>query len=190
MTENKSVMRPAIVGFLILALITGVIYTFVCTGIGQLLFNHKANGSIITGTGNGQEVQYGSEFLAQPFTDPKYLIGRPWNDGVPTNLNPVGNEQAALVQKRIDWWHELDPENTADIPMELVTVGGSGYDPEITPAGAEYQVARIARERGIGEEEVREIITAYTTDRAFGVLGEPTVNVLKVNLALDGIETE
>lgn len=190
MTENKSVVRPAIVGFLILALITGVIYTFVCTGIGQLLFNHKANGSIITGTSNGQEVQYGSEFLAQPFTDPKYLIGRPWNDGVPTNLNPVGNEQAALVQERIDWWHELDPENTADIPMELVTVGGSGYDPEITPAGAEYQVARIARERGIGEEEVREIITANTEDRAFGVLGEPTVNVLKVNLALDGIETE
>lgn len=190
MTENKSAVRPAIVGFLMLALITGVIYTFVCTGIGQLLFNHKVNGSIITGTADGQEVQYGSEFLAQPFTDPEYLIGRPWNDGAPTNLNPVSDEQAALVQERINWWHELDPENTSDIPMELVTVGGSGYDPDITPAGAEYQVARIARERGISEEKVREIIAANTTSRTFGVLGEPTVNVLKVNLALDGIETE
>lgn len=190
MNGNKSLLRPALVGFLLLAFITGIVYTVVCTGIGQLFFSHRVNGSMITAEVDGQIVNYGSEYMAQTFTNPKYLIGRPSNEGAPTNLNPVSDEQATLVQQRVDWWHQLDPENIAEIPMDLVTVSGSGYDPDITPEAAAYQIARIAKIRGISEEKVRQIINDNTTDSIFGFLGDPIVNVLKVNLALDGIATK
>ena len=140
------------------------------TGIAQLTMPRQANGSLIyVEEDDGSVVCYGSELVGQEFTGPQYLIGRPdTGSAAASNLSAVSEEQAALVQERIDWWHELDPQNTADIPMELVTASGSGLDPHISPAAAEYQVPRIARERGMGEDEVRAVIAKHTDGKDFG----------------------
>jgi K+-transporting ATPase ATPase C chain len=168
-----------------MTILCGVIYTGVVTGIAQAVFSNKANGSIVTVTlKDGTKKDFGSALIAQEFTKPEYLIGRPMGT---TNLSPVSEEQKELVQQRIDWWHSLDPENKADIPIVLVTASGSGVDPNITPEAAEYQVARIARVRSISEDDVRDIIKENTTGSFLGFWGEPAVNVLKVNLALDGL---
>ena len=178
-------LKPALICFSVMTILCGVLYTAVVTGISQLIFPNEANGSMITVTlKDGTQKEYGSELIAQEFTKPEYLIERPMGT---TNLSPVGEEQEKLVQERIDFWHSLDPENTADIPMDLVTASGSGVDPNITPEAAEYQVARIARERNMSEDDVRTIIKKYTTGRFLFLWGEPAVNVLKVNLALDGL---
>ncbi|WP_197032693.1 K(+)-transporting ATPase subunit C [Clostridium sp. KNHs205] len=179
------ILRPAVMCFLMMTIICGVIYTAAVTGIAQLLFPGQANGSTITVTlKDGTQKDYGSTLIAQEFTGAGYMVGRPM--GV-TNLSSVSEEQKALVQERTDWLHTLDPDNTADIPMDLVTASGSGVDPNITPEAAEYQVSRLARERGISEDDVRAIISKYTTGRFLGIFGEPSVNVLKVNLALDDL---
>lgn len=176
-------LRPAMVCFIVLTLLCGVIYPGFVTGIAQIAFPNQANGSIITITQkNGAQIDVGSALIGQEFSNPEYLIGRPI--GV-TNLSPVSVEQDALVQERMAWWHAIDKKNTDDIPMDLVTASGSGVDPNISPAAAEYQVARIASVRGIGEDAVREVIHKYTSGRFLGFWGEPGVNVLKVNLALD-----
>lgn len=178
-------LRPALLCFVIMTILCGVIYTGVVTGIAQAVFSNKANGSIVTVTlKDGTKKDFGSALIAQEFTKPEYLIGRPMGT---TNLSPVSEEQKELVQQRIDWWHSLDPENKADIPIDLVTASGSGVDPNITPEAAEYQVARIARVRSISEDDVRDIIKENTTGSFLGFWGEPAVNVLKVNLALDGL---
>lgn len=185
MNKTFRLVRPALLCFLIMTILCGVIYTAAVTGIAQLIFPKQANGSIITVTLNdGTKKEYGSALIAQEFTDAKYLIGRPM--GI-TNLSPVSDEQKELVIERTDWLQSIDPDNTADIPIDLVTASGSGVDPNITPEAAEYQVSRIARERGISEEDIRGIIEKYTTGRFLGFWGEPAVNVLKVNLALDGL---
>jgi len=179
------IFRPALVCFAVMTLLCGVFYTAAVTGIAQLLFPAQANGSLLSvARADGSTVQVGSELIAQDFTKPEYLIGRP--SGV-NNLSPTSEEQAALVQERIDWWHSFDPANTAEIPADLVTASGSGVDPHISPEAAEYQVARIAIARGISKEAVREVITQCTAGRLLGIFGEPAVNVLKVNLALDGL---
>ena len=179
------VLRPALVCFAVLTLLCGVLYPGVVTGIAQLAFPVKANGSVVQVTlADGTVKEYGSALIAQTFTKPEYLIGRP--EGV-SNLSPTSKEQAALVQERIDWWHSFDPENKAEIPTDLVTCSGSGVDPNVSPEAAAYQVARIAAARGISQEDVRAVIETYTTHRLLGFLGEPVVNVLKVNLALDGL---
>lgn len=168
-----------------MTLICGVIYPGVVTGIAQGLFPSQSNGSVIVLTlKDGSQINYGSALLAQEFTKPEYLIGRPMGT---TNLSAVSTEQAELVQKRIKSWHSLDPKNDSDIPMDLVTASGSGVDPNITPAAAKYQALRIAKERNISEAAVNKIIKKYTTGRFLGFWGEPAVNVLKVNLALDGL---
>jgi K+-transporting ATPase ATPase C chain len=168
-----------------MTVLCGVIYTGVVTGFAQLIFPSQANGSIITVTlKDGTKKEYGSALIAQEFTKPQYLIGRPL--GV-TNLNPVSAEEKAKVHERVDWWHALDPSNTADIPLDLVTASGSGVDPNISPEAAEYQVARIATARGMSEDDVRAFIGRYTTGKFLGFWGESAVNVLKVNLALDGL---
>ena len=178
-------LRPALVCFLIMTVLCGVIYPGVVTGIAQALFPSQANGSIITVTlKDGTKKDYGSALIAQEFTKSEYLIGRPLGT---TNLNPVSEDEKKLVQEHIDWWHTFDPLNTSDIPIDLVTASGSGVDPNISPAAAEYQVARIARVRTISENTVREIISKYTTGKFLGFWGEQTVNVLEVNLALDGL---
>ena len=178
-------LRPAIILLLILTVICGVVYTGVLTGIAQIVFPRQANGSIITVIlKDGTKKEYGSALISQEFTQPQYLIGRPMTV---SNLSPVSAEQAELVRQRIGWWHSFDPDNKADIPADLVTASGSGADPYISPDAAEYQVARIAKTRNMPESEVRGIIEKYTKKRFLGFIGEPGVNVLKVNLALDGL---
>lgn len=185
MKDYIKLLKPAFLCFMIMTIICGIIYTGIVTGIAQAIFTDKADGSIIAVTlKDGTVKEYGSALIAQEFTEPKYLIGRPMGT---TNLSPVSEEQKKLVQQRIDWWQSFDPDNKADIPADLITASGSGVDPNITPASAEYQVARIARERDISQNSVRDIISKYTTGRLLGFWGEPAVNVLKVNLALDGL---
>jgi len=177
--------RPAALCLLVMVVLCGVVYTGIVTGIGQLAFSHQANGSLIAVTlKDGTKADYGSALIAQEFTQPQYLIGRPMTV---SNLSPTSAAQLTLVQQRVDWLQGLDTENSAAIPADLVTASGSGVDPYISPAAADYQAARIAKARGIPEDAVRAVIDKYTVGRFLGFIGEPGVNVLKVNLALDGL---
>lgn len=198
---KQTVLRAAGL-ILVMTVLCGFLYTVVCTGINQVLFPHQANGSVIEIDGKS----YGSELLAQQFIQPEHLWGRPMNldvtsftdgEGNPvmyawaTNKTPAGEEQDALVEERINALLEADPSmEGTPIPVDLVTVSGSGLDPEISPEAAAYQVHRVAEARGMSEEDVQAVIDQYTTDRWLGIFGESRVNVLKVNLALDGILTE
>ncbi|SCL86436.1 K(+)-transporting ATPase subunit C [Sporanaerobacter sp. PP17-6a] len=185
MNRIIKVLRPAFLCFVVMTVLCGIIYPGIVTGIAQAAFPNKANGSIITVTlKDGTKKDFGSSLIAQKFTKPEYLIGRPAGT---TNLSPVGKEQEKLIKERIDWWHSINPDNKADIPMDLVTASGSGVDRNISPEAAEYQVTRIARERNVSQEDIRAIIKKYTTGRFLGFWGEPAVNVLKVNLSLDGL---
>jgi K+-transporting ATPase ATPase C chain len=178
-------LRPVIMCFVIMTILCGAIYTGVVTGIAQMIFPDQANGSIITVTlKDGTEKVYGSALIAQEFTNPEYLIGRPMGT---TNLSAFSEEQEALVQERIEWLCSIDPDNGEDIPPDLVTASGSGVDPYISLAAAEYQVSRIARERSISEDAVRDIVERYSSAKFIGIWGEEGINVLKVNLALDGL---
>lgn len=189
MEKNKSAsigskLRPALVSFLLLTLICGVVYPVIVTSIAQIAFPNQANGSIITITQeNGTTIDVGSALIGQTFTKPQYLIGRPQG---PSQLSPVSQDQKALIQERVAWWQALDPQNSGAIPSDLVTASGSGVDPNLSPEAAEYQVERIARVRNMPATAVREIIDRYTTGKLLGLWGEEAVNVLKVNLALDG----
>ena len=187
---------------LVMTVLCGFAYTVLCTGVNQLLFPHQANGSVIEIDGK----TYGSELLGQQFTQPEHLWGRPMSldltsftdeEGNPamyawaTNKSPAGADEDALVRERIETLLEADPSmEGTPIPVDLVTVSGSGLDPEISPEAAAYQVHRIAQARGMSQEDVQVVIDRYTTGRWLGIFGEPRVNVLKVNLALDGILTE
>lgn len=186
---GKKMLRPVLVCFLVMTVLCGVIYTAAVTGVAQLIFPTQANGSVETVTlADGSTVSYGSDLIAQDFTSAQYLIGRPTTlSGSATNLSPTSEDEEEAVGKQVELLHELDPDNTTDIPDDLVTVSASGVDPDTSPAAAEYQVARIARVRGISEDDVRAVIAKYTTGRFLGFIGEPAVNVLKVNLALDGL---
>ena len=195
----KKIILKSLIVFLGFTVLCGVIYTFAITGISQLFFRDKANGSIIEVDG----VKYGSELMGQNFTEPNHMWGRIMNVDVstykdkdgnplmyasPSNLSPASDDYEVLVAERVAHIKAAHPEmGSTPIPVDLVTCSGSGLDPAISPAAAEYQVSRLARENNISEEEVRSIIEECTTGRFLGVLGEPTVNVLKVNLMLDGI---
>jgi K+-transporting ATPase ATPase C chain len=177
-------LKPAFVCLLIFTILCGVVYTGVITMISQAFFNNKANGSIITITlKDGTDMKIGSELIAQEFTKPEYLIGRPLGT---SNKSSTSDELQQIVDDRIKWWHNLDPKNSEDIPSDLVYGSGSGVDPNISIKAAQYQVTRIANARGLSEDEVKDIISKYTTGRFLGIFGEPVVNVLKVNLELDG----
>ena len=157
-----------------------------CLGGRSLLFPEQANGSQLTVTRNGKTQNVGSALIGQSWTKPEYLIGRP-NSGAPTNRSAVSDEQQQAVADSVAWWHAFDPQTRGkDIPEDLVTASGSGVDPEISPQAAYFQVERIARVRKISQQSVRKIIDKYTTGKTFGFLGEERVNVLKVNLELDG----
>ena len=202
MKTLKNILPRAAIIFLIFTLLCGVIYTLVVTGIAQLLFPHQANGSIIEVNGK----RYGSELLAQQYTDAGHMWGRIMNLDIstykdengktlmyaaPSNLSPASEEYEALIAERVEKLRAAKPQmDDSSIPVDLVTCSGSGLDPHISPAAAEYQVARIAQSRGIEEQSVRDIIERCTNGRFLGIFGEKTVNVLRVNLMLDGILEE
>lgn len=199
MTKNRSVALRALILIVIFTVICGLIYPLAMTGISQLLFKDKANGSIIEANG----VKYGSALLAQQFTGDTYLWGRPMSlntetfydeEGTPlmyagaANKSPAGEELEEMVKERTRKIQAAHPEKAGQtIPVDLVTVSGSGLDPHISPDAAQYQVERVAKARNMSPEKVRKIIDQYTTGKTLGIFGEKTVNVLEVNLALDGI---
>ena len=184
-------IRNALTMLVVMTVITGLIYPMVATGVAQVLFPHQANGSLIERDGK----PIGSELIGQNFDDPKYFWGRPSAttpqpyNGTASNGSNLGPTNTALrdaVQQRIDALRKADPGNTAPVPADLVTASGSGLDPEITPAAAQYQVARVARIRHLREQQVQTLVAQFTQGRQLGLLGEPRVNVLQLNLALDG----
>ena len=192
-------IRPAIMMIVVMTVITGLVYPLGMTGLAQLLFPHQANGSLIEKDGTVT----GSELIGQNFTDDKYFHGRPSattepdpND--PTKTVPVpyaadnssgsnlGPTSEALIDRVKDDAEKLKAENpSSPIPVDLVTTSGSGLDPDITPAAAEFQVPRVAKARNLATDKVRSLVAEMTQDRLLGILGEKRVNVLKLNLALD-----
>jgi K+-transporting ATPase ATPase C chain len=182
--------RAALVGFALLTLITGLLYPLAITGIAQLAFPAQANGSLIVKDGK----PLGSDLIGQPFSDSKYFWGRPSATGPQpynglassgSNQGPTNPALLEAAQARVAALRAVDPDNRAPVPVDLVTASGSGLDPHISPAAAEYQVARVARLRGLDPAAVRALVTRHTEVRDLGVLGEPRVNVLRLNLALD-----
>ncbi len=200
MATLRSQLRPALVALLSLTLITGVIYPLLVTGVAQVLFPYQANGSIITNA-SGQPV--GSALIGQQFDDAKYFWGRlsatapvPYTafnadrltGSSGSNYGPLNPALRDAAQARVDALRAADPGNTAPIPVDLVTASASGLDPQISPAAAAYQVARVARARGLDQARVRELVAKHTEGRMLGLLGEPRVNVLALNLDLDTLK--
>ncbi len=199
MKTLKNVLPRAAVIFLIFAFVCGIVYTLLITGLAQLIFPNKANGSIIEVDGK----KYGSELLGQYYNDEDHMWGRIMNIDIstykdengrtlmyatPSNLSPASEEYEQLVAERVEMIREANPDmDETAIPVDLVTCSGSGLDPHISPAAAEYQVPRLAKANDMTEDEVREIIEKCTDGKFLGIFGEETVNVLEVNLMLDGI---
>jgi K+-transporting ATPase ATPase C chain len=189
----KALLRPAAVLLALLTLLTGLLYPLVVTGLAQAVFPTQANGSLIER--NGRVV--GSALIGQPFDDPRYFWGRPsatspfpYNaaSSSGSNLGPSNPALTDAVQARVAALRAADPGNTAPVPADLVTASGSGLDPHISVAAALYQAPRVARVRGLDAAVVDQLIERNTEGPQFGLLGEPRVNVLKLNLALDGVE--
>ncbi len=185
-------LRPAVLLCTLLTLICGVLYPALVTAVAQTLFPRPANGSIIYAAGRAA----GSSLIGQPFEEPRYFWPRPsatapipYNGGASaaSNLGPTNPALAAAVAERVAALKAADAGNAAPIPVDLVTASASGLDPHISPAAAYYQVPRVARARGLPEGQVRALVARYTEGRQFGVLGEPRVNVLALNLALDHV---
>src|SRR5215471_7771673 len=195
----RSQLRPALVALGIFTILTGLLYPLAVTGIAQVIFPGKANGSLIVRDGR----PVGSELIGQPFDDPKYFWGRlsatspvgytafhadKQTGSSGSNYGPLNPALLEAVQARIKALKEADPTNTAAIPVDLVTASGSGLDPHISPAAAAYQVGRVARARGLSVDTVRQMVDQHTEGRTLGVLGEPRVHVLALNLALDDVK--
>jgi potassium-transporting ATPase KdpC subunit len=185
-----SIVRPALVVFAVLTVLTGLAYPLVVTGIGQAAFPEQAAGSQILRDGKA----VGSSLIGQNFSDPKYVWGRPSATGpMPnnatassgSNLGPLNPALADAVKGRIEALRAADPGNTATVPVDLVTASGSGLDPHISVAGAQFQAARVAKARNLPLPQVQQLIGKHIEGRLFGFLGEPRVNVLQLNLSLD-----
>jgi potassium-transporting ATPase KdpC subunit len=186
-------VRPAVVLFLLLTVLTGCLYPLVVTGVAQLLFPARAAGSIVTRDGHA----VGSRLIGQSFGDPRYFWSRPSAttpqpyNGTASGGSNLGALNPALldaVRTRVAALRSADPTNRAPVPIDLVTASGSGLDPEISLAAADYQAARVARARGLTPERLQVLIAEHTEGRLLGVIGEPRVNVLELNLALDALK--
>lgn len=186
----RSRIRPAVTLLLVMTLLLGVAYPLAVTSLAQFLFPRQANGSLLLQAGR----PVGSALVGQFFDDPRYFWGRPsatgpfpYNaaDSGGSNLGPSNPALAAIVRARIEVLRRADPGNREPIPVDLVTASGSGLDPHISPAAALYQVSRVAKARGLDEDVVRNIVLIHIRGRDFGLLGEPVVPVLEVNMAMD-----
>ena len=184
-------LRPALVILVALTLVTGVAYSLLVTGVAQAVFPYQAQGSLISKDGK----LVGSALIGQPFDDPKYFWGRPSTTGPfpynaaassGSNLSPTNPDLVKAVQVRVEALRGADPGNAAPVPVDLVTASGSGLDPHISPAAALYQVSRVAKARQLDPKAVRQLVERHIEGRFLGLLGEPRVNVLALNLALDG----
>jgi K+-transporting ATPase ATPase C chain len=187
-------IRPAVLSLVLMTILTGVVYPLAVTGIAQALFPSQANGSLIVADGKA----LGSTLIGQPFEDPKYFWSRlsatspqSYNGTASSGSNqgPLSDALLDAVRGRVEALKAADPTNQRPIPVDLVTASGSGLDPHISPAAARYQVARVARARGIPEATVAALVARHTQGRQWGVLGESAVDVLSLNLALDAIAT-
>lgn len=185
-----SILRPALVLFALLTALTGIAYPLAVTGIAQAVFPQQANGSLVLRDGK----PVGSALIGQNFSDPKYVWGRPSATGPypnnasassGSNLGPLNPALAEAVKGRIDALRAADPGNTAPVPVDLVTTSASGLDPHISVAAAQYQSPRVARLRALPLPQVQALVAAHTEGRLFGLIGEPRVNVLALNIALD-----
>ncbi len=188
-----SYLRPAIVLLVLFTILMGLVYPLLVTGIAQGLFPSQANGSMIVQDGKA----VGSALIGQLFDDPKYFWGRlsattqfPYNAAASSgsNLGPTNEALREVIQSRVEALRAADPDNSAPIPVDLVTGSGSGLDPHLSPAAALCQVRRVARARGLDDATVRHLVEQQIEARQLGVLGEPRVNVLKLNLALDAMK--
>jgi K+-transporting ATPase ATPase C chain len=186
----KEQIKPAILSFLILTIITGVLYPLVVTGIAKVFFPKQANGSLIY----RNQKPIGSSLIGQPFDNPKYFWGRPsatspvaFNASASSgsNLGPLNSALAETITNRIKLYKAADPNNTAPVPVDLVTSSASGLDPHISLAAAFYQISRVARHRNLSQDTVKKIVLQHTKGRLMAIIGEPVVNVLEVNLELD-----
>ncbi|MGQ0592923.1 MAG: potassium-transporting ATPase subunit KdpC [Gammaproteobacteria bacterium] len=186
----SNLIRPAIGLFSLLTVLTGMIYPIAVTGIARWVFPEQATGSLILADGQA----LGSALIGQPFSDPKYFWGRPsatspfpYNAAASSgsNLGPLNPALLEAVKARVETIRQLDPSEARPVPVDLVTASGSGLDPHISPAGAQYQVNRVATARGLDADDVRKLVANHTEGRQFEILGEPRVNVLRLNLALD-----
>jgi K+-transporting ATPase ATPase C chain len=187
-------LKPAFILFVVLSVLTGIVYPLVVTALAQVIFPNQANGSLLT-DGKGKVI--GSEFIGQSFNDPKYFWGRPsatspnaYNAAASSGSNLGTNNPALIdaVKGRIETLKAVDADNKAPIPVDLITASGSGLDPHISVAAVNYQINRVAKTRHIHAKKLRELIEEHTESRQLGFLGEPRVNVLKLNLALDSLE--
>ena len=193
LTDFIRALRPAIVLFILLTIVTGILYPLAVTGVAVVAFPNEAAGSLIVKDGK----PIGSRLIGQPFDDPKYFWARPsatgphgYNAGASTgsNLGPLNEALESAVKDRVANLKNADPNQQGSPPVDLVTASGSGLDPHISPAAALYQVSRVAKARSLSEEQVRELVQTHVEQRTFGVLGEPRVNVLALNLALDDLQ--
>jgi K+-transporting ATPase ATPase C chain len=185
-------LTQSILMLLVLTVLTGFVYPFVVTGVAQACCRSQAEGSLLTRDGHVQ----GSLLLGQPFNDPKYFWGRPsatspqpYNGASSggSNLGPTNPAQIDAVKVQLAALQQADPDNTQAVPVDLVTASASGLDPDISPAAAEYQMARVARARGLDPGRVRSLVAAHIEPRQWGLFGEPRINVLQLNLALDAL---
>jgi potassium-transporting ATPase KdpC subunit len=186
-------IRRAVTMLAVMTLITGVAYPFLVTGISQAAFHGKAAGSLIERDGK----VVGSALIGQPFADPKHFWSRPSatspypynaSSSSGSNLGPLNPALTDAVSARVKALRDATPGNDAPVPVDLVTASASGLDPHISPAAAEYQVARVAKARNLDPQKVRDLVAQYTEGRQLGFLGEPVVNVLRLNLALDAVK--
>ena len=190
-----TLIRNAFVMLLLMTVLTGAAYPLVATGLAQAIFPAQSNGSLVMKDGKA----VGSSLIGQSFTEPKYFWGRPsattpmadnGASSTGSNLGPTNPALTDAVKQRIDALRAADPGNDAPVPVDLVTASGSGLDPEVSPAAAQYQLMRVAKARGVEPAKVQQLVAQATTGRQFGLLGEPRVNVLQLNLALDALQAK